>query len=721
MTLVEPCEPRRMLSFSVSVNFQPAASPVPAGYVADSGQAFGARGNGYSYGWNADNSANVRDRASGVADHRLDTLAMMQPDGAGAFSWEIAVPAPGTYRVHVVSGDPAFPTATVRINAYGQSVINRSTDPLHPWVDGWAYVSVNDGRLTLSPGASAFNTKIDSVEITDNLNAPITPLAFPSTSHDITIGTNLDGLADYSSISPFIDLATQFRKWAPVDTPWKPNLDNPIPVTSDNYPTTDAGAITFATGYPSGVYQVSYKGGGNVAFARYHKVGDENLKIEDLPFTITSQSDLQTTGTITLDIPDKVEDWYFALIITNIDPNNPIHDLHIISPDADPNVSPVFRPVFLQKLAAFDGPIRVMDWMATNGSTVHNWTDRTPLTRFSYTGPAGLPYETWIALANALHKDLWINIPHAATDLYLQNLANLLRDQLDPSLKVYLEYSNEVWNSSSVQGQYLFNKAATDSQLTATDPILRAAQELARQLVRVDFWFQNSFGARYATQIRPMLGGFIANSAWAQAALDYIKAKYGEPKGYVTGVAVAPYVGNESDMAAINNADLTLDTLFAWMNNWIDTTTDQWLKAHKRITDQYEVALESYEGGQHLQALLFPDNEPVKRAAQDDPRMADVYRHLIAKWVADGGDIFSNFSLAAKYSEFGYWGLLQAINQDDSVKYSTMKALAATTLKFFSAPESIVPAAPKAAPAIPSLAPIKRPPFARKRMARVFD
>src|SRR5439155_14082652 len=103
MALIEACEPRRMLSFSVIVNFQPAASPVPTGYVADAGQAFGNRGNGYSYGWNADNSANVRDRATGLADRRLDTLAMMQPDGAGAFSWEIAVPAPGTYRVHVVS------------------------------------------------------------------------------------------------------------------------------------------------------------------------------------------------------------------------------------------------------------------------------------------------------------------------------------------------------------------------------------------------------------------------------------------------------------------------------------------------------------------------------------------------------------------------------------------------------------------------------------------
>lgn len=35
----------------VSINFQPASALVPAGYLPDTSQVFGDRGNGHSYGW----------------------------------------------------------------------------------------------------------------------------------------------------------------------------------------------------------------------------------------------------------------------------------------------------------------------------------------------------------------------------------------------------------------------------------------------------------------------------------------------------------------------------------------------------------------------------------------------------------------------------------------------------------------------------------------------
>ena len=41
---------------SIRINFQPAAAPVPAGYLADGGLVYAARGNGQTYGWNADNT-----------------------------------------------------------------------------------------------------------------------------------------------------------------------------------------------------------------------------------------------------------------------------------------------------------------------------------------------------------------------------------------------------------------------------------------------------------------------------------------------------------------------------------------------------------------------------------------------------------------------------------------------------------------------------------------
>ena len=46
----------------VRVNFQTASAAVPSGYLPDAGLAFGDRGNGQSYGWNVDNTAQMRDR-----------------------------------------------------------------------------------------------------------------------------------------------------------------------------------------------------------------------------------------------------------------------------------------------------------------------------------------------------------------------------------------------------------------------------------------------------------------------------------------------------------------------------------------------------------------------------------------------------------------------------------------------------------------------------------
>jgi hypothetical protein len=87
------------------VNFQPAASPVPAGYLAADGSTYRARGS-FTYGWTATNNT-ARDRNSARSpDQRYDTLIHMQRPERPNAVFEIAVPN-GTYRVRVVSGDPA--------------------------------------------------------------------------------------------------------------------------------------------------------------------------------------------------------------------------------------------------------------------------------------------------------------------------------------------------------------------------------------------------------------------------------------------------------------------------------------------------------------------------------------------------------------------------------------------------------------------------------------
>jgi hypothetical protein len=151
---------------STRVNFQPASAPVPAGYLKDGGLAYGDRGNGQTYGWNADNTAQMRDRDSAASpDQRYDTLAYMQRPANPDAAWEMAVPN-GTYQVRAVAGDPAYFDATYRIAVEGVLTVNGTSTSASRWVEGTATVTVSDGRITIrsAPGTTA--NKICFVEIT---------------------------------------------------------------------------------------------------------------------------------------------------------------------------------------------------------------------------------------------------------------------------------------------------------------------------------------------------------------------------------------------------------------------------------------------------------------------------------------------------------------------------------------------------------------------------
>jgi N-acetylneuraminic acid mutarotase len=149
---------------AVKIDFAPVRAAVPAGYLPDVGDAFGDRGNGLSYGWDADNRPSARDRnAANSPDQRYDTFTHTQRYGVR--TWELAV-ANGDYSVRVVAGDPTAFNSAYGFNAEGQSVVAGRPSPASPWFDGTRTVTVADGRLTISNAAGSSNNKIAFVEIT---------------------------------------------------------------------------------------------------------------------------------------------------------------------------------------------------------------------------------------------------------------------------------------------------------------------------------------------------------------------------------------------------------------------------------------------------------------------------------------------------------------------------------------------------------------------------
>jgi len=114
--------------------------------------------------------------------------------------------------------------------------------------------------------------------------------------------------------------------------------------------------------------------------------------------------------------------------------------------------------------------LRFMDWVITNGSAVTSWSQRIPKTANHYYGDNTVPllnsdgssagngygvaYEWQIDLCNRIGADMWVTVPHAANADYQTQLATLIYNNLNPNLKVYVEYSNECWNWGFYQTTY---------------------------------------------------------------------------------------------------------------------------------------------------------------------------------------------------------------------------------------------------------------------------
>lgn len=173
-------------SAAFSVNFGLAsATDFYPGYLQDNSLVFADRGNGYTYGWDADNTANARERANAASpDKRFDTLTHLQKQ-VPTRVWEIVVPN-GNYVVHLVAGDPTAKDSYHRLLAETNLIVNtdvRTVSSNYAWAEGSGLVTVSDGRLTVkADDVAGVNTKLCFL----NVYGPSVPPTF------LTQPTNLN-------------------------------------------------------------------------------------------------------------------------------------------------------------------------------------------------------------------------------------------------------------------------------------------------------------------------------------------------------------------------------------------------------------------------------------------------------------------------------------------------------------------------------------------------
>lgn len=508
------------------------------------------------------------------------------------------------------------------------------------------------------------------------------------------LGTNLDGVVDYSTSYNFVDAMKQSRRWITASTSGGGIFDTDdaacLDLDADGYvrsltpqtghpgctaPNYDAVSTLFFFGdfaghYPSGRYVVTYEGQGTIS---YH-------------FAATKNVALSSPGRDVLDVNAANGGWMMRL--DAITAGNHPRNIHVWMPGYDERTGPsqLFHPDFLS-LIRRNKVLRFMDWMGTNNSTQQSFADRPRLTDVRWMD-GNMPLEVMVELANRVDADPWFTMPHRADDDYLTQFALAVKRWLRPDLAVYVEYSNEVWNGQFQQGTYVETQgnAAYGNQGSGFDRRLNWHGQRTAQMC--DLW-KAAFGDQ-ASRVTCVLGAQAANAYTQTQAADCPLWTQGRPchAHGITAVAIAPYFGGYlgSPAQATTVQAWNATTLFAEISAGGQVTggpsggslaeVEPWITSHRAAANARSLHLITYEGGQHLAGVLGVENNVaitnLFNGVNRDARMGAAYTQHLNFWKAAGGELFLHFTASSGYGKFGSWGAVEHLDQQTTPKQQAL-------------------------------------------------
>jgi hypothetical protein len=465
----------------------------------------------------------------------------------------------------------------------------------------------------------------------------------------LTFGMGLEGLAYWDKGRSFKDfMKTSDSQLLTHDVgftgPWNTNVANEIPIDANGYPL--AIPVMTSIGLQRVHFMLSAGGHlpiGNYVFL-YEGIGIFHFRGQ---FTVLNSSagrvEIQVNGTDNL-----------YLEIETSTSGNHLRNFRLLRPtDESTYLSQPFNQDFLDKLCPFS-PIRMMDWQVTNASTLENWNDRGKPTDRSQTMKNGVAYEHIIQLANVLNRDIWICVPHKASDDFIFQMATLFKNGLNPNINVFLEYSNEVWNWSFEQAHWVSNNGNNN--------ISYPRRYVDKALNSFRIW-QQVWGTE-APRIRRVLA---TQTGWTWISEEILA----QAKGEFDYFAPAFYFGYNGNATCLNNlralgANATAtDVLHCTRQSMRDFFPN--IRQTYRLAQMYGKPIAHYEGGQHITSN--PTIEPFQAAIyqlQIDPQIATLYQEMIDSLRRYGSTRFATaYTLTGpRESRYGSWGHLENNDQN---------------------------------------------------------
>lgn len=433
------------------------------------------------------------------------------------------------------------------------------------------------------------------------------------------------------------------------------------------------------------------------------------------------------------------------LNISRINPANYLRNLKIVPIQYEAtHTRTIFNPDYIARMAPFHS-LRYMPWTNPRGNDAEEWSQRVPLNNAHYTGPKGVPAERMIDLSNATDTAPWISVPYKASDDYMRQYARMVKSRLRRNQKVYLEYSNEMWNVIFPGTTYAARKADKLWNFPYKEKnayqrrVSMAANWYAKRTVEMCQIWKQEF-ANESGRVVCILAS-QSSAPWAgKETLDCPLWKEANGCGrYVDAFAIGPYFGDyiarkehrETVKSWLRDPDGGMNRLFTEIERGgmvdketgggsVALTMNSYVKQNVALAQKYGLPLMAYEAGQHL--IRFDPPHTVEdpavlnlfMSAQKHPRMRTAYQRYLSGWnqATRGGLMMHYYGIGAPTPK-NFFSMLDHSRQPSTPKYQALMDYLGAPANYAPVVRTApVPMAPVARATAAPVAPVVRRPAA---------